>query len=261
MGIMDMFSALSGAKSLPSQAVPGNPASATVQPGNLATVEPTSVADGKSGQVPGGSAAPKTQRSDGPKSLAEEFKGLWDAPKQGEGHNPSEPLKFNLDPAKVRNAAKTQDYTKVLTPELLEKITAGGPEAASAMLSAMNAMAQEVTAQSALTNAEIMQAALEASRQNTLRDVPTLVRRQNIGNALREDNPLFANPAAGPILQSLENQLVSKFPDKSEAEIADYAKRYLIQFANEVTGTLAPKDTSKQDGRGKEIDWSQVPVI
>lgn len=261
MDIMSLFRGNGGATAAPSQAAPqGN---MLPQPGNLPAQQPAMIAQGSpDGQIPGGNGTPQDQTG-APKSLADEFKSLWDAPKEGEGHNPSAPLKFNVDPAKVRQATRAQDFTKVITPELMSKISEGGQEAMSAMLSAMNSMAQEVAAQSAMTNAEVIQAALEASRQNTLRDIPSMVRKQGISTALREDNPLFSNPAAQPMLQALEAQLVNKFPQASPQEITEYARRYLVSFAQETSTTLGPKDPKQvaSDARGKEIDWSNVPVV
>ena len=255
MGIMDMFRS---ATPMPSQAVPGIPpqqqqAAALPQPGNLPAAQTPEMKQADSGKAPG---------TDIEKSLAAGFGDLWQIPSTQRGIEP-QPIKFNIDPAKVRQAAGQYDFTKVVTPELMEKINAGGTEAMSAMLAAMNAMGQEVFTQSSIASGMVTERASEAARLRALEGVPGLVRSQNVRNALREDNPLFQDPATAPMLQMLEQQALQKFPNATAQQISDYAKQYLLSFATNAQKLLGePTPANKAlDARGKEIDWSNVPIF
>jgi hypothetical protein len=120
-------------------------------------------------------------------------------------------------------------------------------------------MVQASFAQTMMANTKILESGLESSHQRVQATLPGTIRKQAVGQALREDNPLFSNPATAPMLQMLETQLTSQFPTATIAEIQEHAKRYLSAFAGEVTKTQTV--ATPQDPRGKEIDWSTVSTI
>jgi hypothetical protein len=257
MSIMDAFK---NAFSAPSQVPAGmqpQQQPAPANPGNI-PANPTMITQGSpDGQIPGGNAQPQVE-----KSPFAEFEKLWEPAKPVEGAIPDSPIQFKIDPTKVMQSAKQIDFTKTVTPALLEKINAGGEGATQAMMQAMNEMAQTVFAQTMMANTKILESGLESTHQRTSRTIPDAVRKVTVGNALREDNPLFTNPATAPILSALESQLLVQFPNASTAEIKEHARKYLGSFATELTKQSPEyQSQAKQtDARLKETDWSEVPI-
>lgn len=260
MGIMDLFrGGQSSAQPNPSQTAPGQQPNMQPQPGNLPQAVPPMLSGGSAdGQIPGGEAKPKEEVSP-----FAEFEKLWDTPTLPDGQTPDAPIKFNIDPAKVNQSAKGIDFTKTITPALLEKINGGGEGAMQAMLAAINEVGQAVFAQTMMANTKILETGLESGHNRVQRTLPEAVRKQTIGQALREDNPLFNNPATAPMLSMLENQLTAQFPNATTAEIKTHAKKYLSTFASEVGKINAPSESladKKQAKRYEETDWSTVSI-
>lgn len=253
MGLMDMFKFGAGATPAPS-AVPNGATPGA--PGNIPQQQPAMLTGSQDGQVPGGTNAPQEQN----KSPLEEFNKLWDPVKPAEGAIPDEPIRFNIDANKVQASARNIDFTKTITPALLEKINAGGDGAMQAMMQAMNEMGQTIFAQSMMAGTKVLETGLESSHQRISRTLPDTIKKQAVGSALRENNPLFSNPATAPMLGMLEKQLTAQYPTASVAEIQEHARNYLVNFAKEATKLDPATQVQTRFAAGREEDWSQVPV-
>jgi len=252
MSIMDTFrNAFSGPSAVPNNMnqAPGNIPN---QPGNLPAIQNPIAANSPDGQLPG--TAPQAQTD----PMAE-FQKLWEPAKPVDGAYVDSPVKFTIDPAKVNQSVKAIDFTKMVTPALMEKINAGGEGAMQATIQAMNEMAQNVMAQTMMANTKVLENGLELGHKRVEASLPGTIRKQTVSAALREDNPLFNNPATAPMLQMLETQLLQQFPHATTAEIKEHAKTYLAGFANTIKGQ-EPVPQAIQDARGREVDWSAIPI-
>ena len=189
---------------------------------------------------------------------------LWtmDKPKEGEP-DLNTPFRFNVDEAKVKQQIGTIDFTKSITPEIMQKINAGGPEAMAAMLAAMNTMSQQVLLNATGVTRKITEAGLEAAGTRLESKIPTLVRNQSISNALREDNPLFTNPATAPMLDAIAAQMAAKFPNATPQDIREKSKQYLVDFAKETHSVfkVEPDGSPKKPATSNETDWSTEPIL
>jgi hypothetical protein len=253
MAIMDMFKTMMGANPAALQQPNGNPAAQANQqqavqlPQQQAAANPT--ADPLNPTF--GQPEPKQE-----KSPLEDFSKLWTIdPKTDAAQQASlGDFAFSVDQAAIKKATQNIDFTKAITPEILAKVQAGGEGAMAAMLSAMNTMAQEAVRNSVLVSAGIVEGGIKSSGANTEKLLPSLVRKSNISNALREDNPLFSNPATAPMLSMLESQLTRKFPNATPTEITEHARKFLVDFAT-VAKDLDPAAQQAQQAQAK------VPVI
>lgn len=220
------------------QQAPNNPG--PTPPGNLPPQAPPMIAGSTNGQVP-----PQTMITNAPavssdptlppepKAPFADFTDFWKTPEVDPKAPATGPIQFNIDPAKITQTAQQIDFTRAITPEILAKINAGGPEAMTAMLAAMNTIAQQSFAQAVQANAKITESAAAVTHANIGNAIPDLVRKQTISNALREDNPLFNRPETAPMLQMFEQQLATRFPQATPAQITQYAKQYLTDFVQE----------------------------
>lgn len=221
------------------------------QPGNLpANPVATDPPQGAAGNI---NAAGTNEGANTAASPLDEFKGLWETNATDNAND--QPIGFNVDPQKLMEAASKVDFTKVIKPEDMAAITAGGEGAAQAFMRAMNSVTQNSYAQSALATSKIVEAALAQAQEKFESKIPSYIKKHNLSNSLREDNPALSHPAAAPILTALENQLTVKYPSATGAEIKKMATDYLTSFAT-AASPKKPEEATGGKGGKPEMDWS-----
>jgi hypothetical protein len=218
----------------------------TGNPGNIPQGAGTQPATG-SGVVPAGAANEPTK----PESPLDGFSDLWQPPAKPEGAAGESANFFNVDPAKLMESAKRVDFSKAITPEQLAAIQQGGESATKAFAEAMNSVAQQTFAQSAMATTKIVEAALAKAEASYDAKIPGMLKKQQVNENLRQDNPIFNHPATAPILSAIEHQLTLKNPTASAAEITNMARDYMTQFG----AALVPKPEPAKPAKG-EIDWN-----
>jgi hypothetical protein len=94
--------------------------------------------------------------------------------------------------------------------------------------------------------------------------MPEILRRHTINTTIAS-NPLSSNPAAAPLLSTIEQQLTAKYPTASASEIKKHAETYLSGLAEEIVrgngGTVVTKETLENTSSGQlrrgETDWEK----
>lgn len=150
---------------------------------------------------------------------------------------------MNIDPGKIMESARQLDFTKGMNPEMLSKAVKGDAEA---FISVINTATQNAYAQGAMATAGIIQQAMTLQEQNfNSKVMPDILRRHTITTTVGE-SALASNPAAAPLLSTIEQQLTSKYPTASPAEIKKHAETYLSGLAVEIVknngGTVVGKN-------------------
>jgi hypothetical protein len=220
------------------------PTATTTQTGGTAPGNPT---------LPAG-ATPPTPGTPNIGSPLDQYADLWKTdPNAAPTGNPAN--LFNVDPAKLQEAASKTDFTHVVTPELRQKLQAGGDDAMSATLEVINKVAQANFAQSALATTKIVEQALTKYQEANDARISGMIKQQTVSENLRGENPIFNNPAISPLVSAMEQQLTSKFPGASAAEITKMAKDYIAGVATAFTPTPAASSTKEADA-GDTYDWS-----
>lgn len=241
MSIMDMFKF--GGNTQQQQQQPTQQ-----QPGNLPNNG--GAADPSNPTLPNPAIVDPAKKEESP--LAN-FAELW-KPTESKSDPQDNSFLGPVDPAKVMEAAKRTDFTKVVTPEQMQKIAAGGQEAVTAMMEAMNSVTQAAFAQSAMTSAKLVEQALSKAESKFTSDLPQHFKKMSVSENLRNENPIFNNPAVSPIISALEFQLTQKYPNASSSEITKMAKEYISDFGNAVV----PKPQEEQNkNQSQEYDWTK----
>lgn len=255
---MSIFSALFGGTTPAPAAQPAAsqqaaPQSGAGQPGNIPP-QPNQQPAQNTGTAPNGvvpaQPAAATPSPDAPQ--LDTFSALWQ-PEQNP--QPNQPL-ISIDPKALADAARKTDFTKMISQEQLTAIGAGGEGAMQAFAQAMNSVAQGVYAQSAFAATKIAEQAVERASARFTSEIPAHVKKLQVSENLRSDNPALSHPAASPILGAIESQLTMKHPQASSAEISKMAKQYLDNFA---TAINKPKDDAAAAAKVKVdqgTDWS-----
>ena len=189
------------------------------------------------------SAAPVVTPAENVSPL-DEFKTLWE-PSTTPTVDGTLPVNMfaGTDPAKMLDAARKVDFAKSIPPEVLAKITAGGPDAAAAFATALNDVSQRAYAQSSFASTKIVEAALAKFQEGIDSRLPAQIRNHQVSQSLRESNPALMHPAAAPIMEAMQAQLSAKFPNATVSELQGMASQYLTAFnqaANPVKQAAVP---------------------
>lgn len=171
----------------------------------------------------------------------------------------SKAVTFDLDPAKLAEAAKALDFTKAIDPKLAEAALKGDANALSAVLQSVS---QSSYVQSAALSAKLIEAALAKQADAFKAALPNLVKRATVNENLRGgDNSEFLNhPAVAPLVSLLEQQLTEKYPKASAAEITTHARKYMTGLGDILSGKAKKAATELLDGSGTkglgDDNWS-----
>lgn len=142
---------------------------------------------------------------------------------------------FNIDPTAVATAARSIDYAKLVPPDVITKAMSGDAVAFGEVL---NAVTQAATANAGMNSAKIVEAALAHQAQKFAELLPSEVRKSQISMQVNQDHPIFQNPAAAPMVESLKNQFAAKYPTATAQQISDFTANYLTDFVKAVGGTM-----------------------
>ena len=198
----------------------------------------------QSTQAPAQAPAPEAAKPQ--EAPMDQFKDLWatQAPAK------AAPSALDLDVQTVAQSAGQLDFTKVVRPEVMQKISAGGPEANAAFLQAMSSIAQATTAHSQLAAADIMKQALAEQKKSLLQEFKSQSAQQSAFDGLRAENPMMSHPSVQPIVSAVQAQLQIKHPNATSQELRDMTKDYMQRFAD-VMNPKAPPKNAKQ-----EMNWA-----
>ncbi len=224
----------------PGQGLPGTVSNQNTAPNGMI---PTN--DGIKQPAPGEPAAPLST-----------FQDVWQTPAIDPNAKPETSMFGNLDPKKLLESARTVDFSKAISAENMAAIKAGGESGLNATIAAMNQVAQQGYAQSAMATTKIVEQALEKQAQKFNEMLPSLVRKLSVNESLRAENPLLSNPAIQPLVGALTEQLNRKNPNATAAEIQSQVNDYFAQMGT----VFAPKPVESADqsrSRAMATDWDK----
>lgn len=231
-----------------SQAQAANPSLQQQQPGTPGNIPQQNMmpANPDNPTVPAELAAPTVKAPEG----LDKFNDLWNIKPEDMPKAPESAFS-QVTPEAVKAIAAKTDFSKVVTPEMMTAISAGGEGAAAAMIQALNATSQEVYSTAAQASMRLIDTALAKQREQFEASLPGLIKNQNVAENLRTSNPIFNHPAAAPILDLFTKQLQLKNPTADAAVIQAQAQEFLLSFAQVAN---PPKISASSKVKSTE-DW------
>lgn len=203
--------------------------------------------------APNGSVPEGSGKGDGT-SPTDKFHKLWETTPDDPNKKQQEPE--GLTPQEMLAAAAKVDFAKVIDKELLAKISAGGEEATSALVQALNRVSQQTYAQSTLVADKLISAQVAKAKLEFVQQVPDIVKRQRVQDDLIKDNPAFKDPAVVPVVALIQNQLAEKYPTATADEIRTMAVEYFTGAAQKLS---PPKKTGTSSASKENTDdnWEE----
>lgn len=189
------------------------------------------------------------------KSGLDQFTDLFQTDPNAASPN-GQPL-FNVNHEEIMASARKQDFRAQATPEQMEAINAGGPQAFAVMSELMNTVAQNAFAQSTHATTRLIEAGLKAGGYAKASDVTQQIKSSSVSNSLRDDNPIFSHPAAAPMLEIAQQAMLRKYPNATPKELHTMAQDYLLNFAQ---AAIKPQEQAQAAANKKAsnpgTDWS-----
>lgn len=228
-------------------AAPTTPAPTPSQPGSIpdqqAVTTQQTAATAVNGVVP---QQPTQKKDDSPLAAYTE---MWEAiPKP-----PKDPSAeyTPLDAATLQTAMSKADLAASISPEIMAAIVNGGEGSAVAFTQAMNQVAQQSMVQSTLINEKLTAQAVERAIKAMESKLPEMMRSQASSAHVADSNPLFSNPAIKPVIDATREQLQSKYPRDTPAQITEKLNNY-VKAMGEAFNPAAP-----DPAKATEVDWNK----
>ena len=250
MSVLDIFRSFAQGTGgqQPPQPKP-NPSDNTTIPGDK-----TPKSDGSVGAIP--------KAGEGDKSPLENYSKLFDTDPTKVTPEPTMVPTMTMDPKKLMEAAKGLDFSKTVPPELMTRVLAGNDQ--QAVVDLVNHVGQVAYAQSAGASGKIVEAALtQQAKLFSEKVMPEVLRRYGASQSIAADNPIYANPAAKPVIKLIEDRLVQQNPKATPAEIAKQAQDYFLDLSTEIIKSAgkqvvdAPVKGDQQKASNKDQDWTR----
>lgn len=223
------------------------PQQVPAQPGNLPAEAPAASNPAPNAEPNG--VVPTAQPDEKNNSPLAQYEKLWE-PNPTDPNAPAPSAPASLDPEAVQKAVSGADFSKVITAENLAAITAGGDDAAKAFTASMNAVAQQVLAQSTLVNNKMTEQAVKQALEQHSASLPEMLRSQAAADHLKTSNPIFSNPAVTPIIEATQTQLLQKYPNATAAELTKMTNEYILAMGK----AFAPAPAADPNA-AVEADW------
>lgn len=183
------------------------------------------------GTIPGiATLVPPTGNAEQDKTPLEEFGKLWQTDKQA-GQEGAKPI-LEIKPEELTTVAGKMNFTGGLKPDDLAAIAAGGEESTAALNNILNQVAQTVFAQATTANAHLINTATNTGMQRVQDSMPEQLKTLQTSQELASQNPLYNNPAAQPMIQLVETQMRTQYPNATPEEVTKATNNYLTQFAS-----------------------------
>jgi hypothetical protein len=194
-------------------------------------------------------------------SPLDNYLAIWQNANNGQGGN-KQAASFEADVVPLGAEQLQALQQKMSTVNFLggvnqETITAALGGDANAFSSVINSAVQQALLQSVRLNGAMINGGFRSRTAAIMDAVPQHVQQALTINQIRQDNPIFNNPAARGILGALESNLASNHPDISPQQASQVAQRFLQDFASELTGKSTEAQTVASQAPGA-IDWSSA---
>lgn len=184
------------------------------------------------------------------------FDDLWQPNKDKDGKviedTNSQPSSYlpQIDPKKLGEMVNKMDFTKSFTSEEVEAIKAGGDNAVAALASMMNKASRQAFQVSLAAATKLAEQGVANAHQRFISDIPEHVRNHMLENDLGSD-PIFKNPALQPIVKSVKDQYLKKFPKATPAELNNAVKQYFNYVGTELNKKPEDKTNTSDKNSSK----------
>ncbi len=193
----------------------------------------------------GGNGQDTTTGASGRDSLSD-FSKLWEdapvdpknPPKQDTGYLPV------IDSKALSQYFDQLDFTKSITPEELNAITAGGESAAKALPQILNKSLRQAGLTLFNASRKMVEQGLGIASDRFSGNVPNLVRDVMTKDGLTSSNPMMQNPAYAPVVDAVRQRFQSQYPKATPSQIETAVNQYFDKWMEDMGTAKQKKDAN-----------------
>lgn len=250
----------------PTGANVGNPNSGTNPTGNTGNnqLNPDPNNPNPNANNGNGNGNPSNNPNNGNDPMGD-FAKLWENPPVDDKTKTPATPKYvpDIDPKALGETVGKMNFTGAMTPEVRQKILAGGEDGLNAMMELLNSVGRQAVATTYQAGQRMMAGAIERAESGFLEKVPGQVRNINTTMALG-DNPLVNNPAYKPLVDHVTAQFLDRFPKATSNQVSAAVSSYFDKMVSDVAGKNQSKTGPQSnvdklrvgDGDADWMDWA-----
>lgn len=193
-----------------------------------------------------------------------DFNELWQPNKDKDGkviQDQQGPTSYlpAIDPTKFAGMVEKMDFTRSIKPEDWAAIQAGGDGATKALANVLNTTVRQsfMTTFSAMN--KLVEQGFSGAEERFLGKVPDHVRDIMVDSSLEGSNPIVSNPAFAPMVKSVKQQYLNKYPKASPGAVnkavnAYFDKMYQDMEAHKAGGVNKNKNNQRPNALSQGTD-------
>ncbi len=235
---MSMFQSFFGGSSNANTQTPAPitpPASASGANPNVQSPADQAIKDGK---MPGTDQLPANP--------LDAYAKLWDTTNQA----PEAAPVFNLDPKVLDTVSGSLDFTKSVSPELLQKATTGDLQA---LMQVMNHVGQQSYKAALAHSTSLTDKFVDSRSKFDLKGIGAQVKSELASNAM-SSIPNYSHPAVKMEVNRIAQAMQKQNPEATPDEIATATKEY---FTTVYAAINPSTPTQQQQDQAGEVDWDK----
>lgn len=169
-----------------------------------------------------------------------QFENLWHPNVDKEGNpivedNTPQGYLPKLDSKKLGDLVNKMNFTDGITEEEMTAMKAGGEGAVTANLAVLNRAARKAFTVSLSAATRLTEQGFTNAQGRFTSEIPEHVRGMLTDNELSGSIGILKNPAFAPVVDSVKQQYLKKFPKAGPKEVNSAVKQYFDYMAKEMT--------------------------
>lgn len=181
------------------------------------------------------------------------FENLWEPGKDKDGkvienksNDSNSPYLPQIDSKKLNELVGKMDFTRGVDPQHWKDIAEGGEKAAAAVAQIVNSVGRQSFTTAFSASTKLAEQGFASSKTRFMGEVPAHVRDLFVEEGMQDSIGIMKNPAFSPIVKSVKDQYLAKFPKATPGEINNALKEYFSYLKNEMS--------TNETNQNKEID-------
>lgn len=156
----------------------------------------------------------------------------------------------NILDSGVDNFAKMAEklqFQNVATPEQMELMAKGGQEGIAAMMEVMQNFGRQVFAHAAATSTAVTKKGLDGKSKELQTNINNAIRLHGLSENLLKKDPRLSNPAVAPLVAVVQQQMATKFPNDTVAQLEQKVSQYFKEGFSAFTQEPAAAQTKDEE--------------
>ena len=151
-----------------------------------------------------------------------------------------------IDPNKISESFGKLKFTDGITPEQRQAMAQGGEAGVAAMMDVIDNVGRSISSRMFSTNYGLMEKALPAAFDKFSGSLDSRINLNMANNMGRSSNPIMSDPSYAPMVDTIRNQISTKYPHLT----ADNLNTAVTKYFDEMAGKMGYKKEAAPANNG-----------